>query len=98
MDDNIVEDAELERLLEDRQGLKNLENYGLPREVSEILLKKDQSFRHLDFKKSEQEIMIEIAKWFSEFNVPYTMSSDPTQDKYWIEFAGKVGKKRIDDE
>jgi len=86
----------LDSLKELNQGLADLEKEGIPRELSAFLLKKDESFYHLDFSKSEKEVMLEVAKWFQEFDFPFKMSSDPTKGEYWIEFAGKVGKTRLD--
>jgi DNA gyrase subunit B len=87
----------LDSLKELKQGIDTLEKEEImSREVVEILLKKDKSFHRLDFNKSNKEIMLEVAKWFQEFDFPFKMYSVPTTDEYRIEFTGEIGKIKLD--
>jgi DNA gyrase subunit B len=86
----------IDSLKELGQGLEILEKEGLPINVGEILLRKDESFNRLDFNKTNKEIMLEVAKWFQEFGVPFRMKSIPEKDEYGIDIVGKLGKTRID--
>jgi DNA gyrase subunit B len=79
------------------QGIDILEKEGImSREVAEILLKKDKDYHRLDFNKSNKEVMLEVAKWFQEFDFPFKLYSIPELDEYRIEFEGKTGKTRLD--
>ncbi len=89
----------LDSLKEFEQRLDRLEQEGIiTAEVAEILLKKDKSFHRLDFNKSNKEVMLEVAKWFQEFDFPFRMYSVPTTDEYRIEFEGQTGKIKLDKE
>ncbi|MEK7847295.1 MAG: hypothetical protein AAB270_00060, partial [Chloroflexota bacterium] len=73
----------LESLKEVTEGFSTLEQHGIPREVSAILLTKDDSFHRLDF--SKQETMQEVRRWFEEFELRTRSSSDPAAKEYWVE-------------
>jgi len=84
----------LNSLRELNQGLAALEREGLPREVSAILLMKDEPSHRLDFSKKGS--MQKVRKWFEEFGVTITSYSDDTEEEYWIEVELEDRKFRID--
>ena len=84
----------LDSLRELDQGLAALEMEGIPREVSAILLMKDESFSLLDF--SQKVNMQELSKWFEESGFPTRLSWDDAEGEYWIEVDLKGGKIRLD--
>jgi len=84
----------LDSLKEFRQGLDIFEKEGIPRDVGELLLKKEGSFYRRTF--TNKENLEELEKWFKELNIPFTMYFDDEKNEYWIEFTGKIGKKRFD--
>jgi len=79
----------LESLKGFSEGLETLEKEGLPRNIGEILLMKDYSSR-LDFSKTDREIMPEVAKWFHEYGISYTMCDDPLKDEYYIKLPDET--------
>ncbi|HUT68838.1 MAG TPA: DNA topoisomerase (ATP-hydrolyzing) subunit B [Dehalococcoidales bacterium] len=79
----------LESLKGFSEGLETLEKEGLPRNIGEILLMKDYSSR-LDFSKTDREIMPEVAKWFHEYGISYTMCNDPIKDEYYIKLPDET--------
>jgi len=79
----------LESLKGFSEGLETLEKEGLPRNIGEILLMKDYSSR-LDFSKTDREIMPEVAKWFHEYGISYTMCDDPIKDEYYIKLPDET--------
>ncbi|TEU03869.1 MAG: DNA topoisomerase (ATP-hydrolyzing) subunit B [Dehalococcoidia bacterium] len=84
----------LDSLRELDQGLAALEKEGIPREISAILLMKDESFSLLDF--SQKVNMQELSKWFEESGFPTRLSWDDTEGEYWIEVDLKGDKIRLD--
>jgi DNA gyrase subunit B len=84
----------LDSLRELDQGLAALEKEGIPRQVSAILLMKDESFSQLDF--SQKVSMQELSKWFEEAGFPTRLSWDDAEGEYWIEVDLKGGKTRLD--
>ncbi|OGO32950.1 MAG: DNA gyrase subunit B [Chloroflexi bacterium RBG_16_56_11] len=82
----------LESLKGFSQGLELLEKEGLPRNIGEILIKNDYSFK-LDFNKTDREIMPVVAKWFHEYKIPYTMCDDPIKNEYYIKLPDE---KKLD--
>ena len=75
------------------QGLAALEMEGIPREISAILLMKDDSLFQLDF--SGKKSMQELGKCFEESGYPARLSSDDTEEEYWIEVDFKASTIRL---
>jgi DNA gyrase subunit B len=85
----------LESLRGYNQGLDLLEKAGLPRDIGEILIKKDYSIQ-VDFSKTDREIMLVVEKWFQEFDISYDTHYDTTNNEYYIELPeNKKFDKRI---
>ncbi len=84
----------LDSLTELNQGLADLDKEGIPRELSAFLLKKDESFYHLDF--SDKENMQELRTWFEKFKWTVKSQSSDETGEYWLEVNLKAGKRRFD--
>ncbi len=85
----------LDSLKELKEGLDQLEKEGIPLEVGEILLKKDESFYRIGF--SDEESMQKVRHWFETLKVVKVESHfDPIKKEYWLEVDSKAGKFRLD--
>ncbi len=81
-------------LRELERGLTALENEGIPRQISAILLVNEESFHRLDF--SRKESMQQLSRWLEESGYPTSLCLDDTDDEYWIEVELKEQKIRLD--
>lgn len=84
----------LNSLRELERGLTALENEGIPRQISAILLVNEESFHRLDL--SRKESMQQISGWLEESGYPTSLCLDDTDDEYWIEVKLKEQKIRLD--
>ena len=84
----------LNPLKELTEGFAALEREGMPPEVSEILLRRDEHFHRLDF--SQKDGMQELRRWFEEFGVTTRSYSDDARGEYWLEVDVKEGQFRLD--
>ncbi len=84
----------LASLREMKLGLDKLEEEGIPREISEILLMKDESFYHRAF--SDMETMQAARNWFEQFKFSTRSGSNPENNEYWIEVELKGSKVSLD--
>ena len=77
------------------EGLDILEvEAKIPRELSELLLKKGKDFRRLDFFK--QESMLEAVRWFEAGGFPTKSSSNPATGEYSLDVESKLGNIKFD--
>ncbi len=83
----------LSSVKEFEQGLAALEKEGIPREISTILLTKDDSLFQLDFfgKESLQQLM----KLFEGSGFSARLSSDEAAEEFWIEVDYKERPIRL---
>ncbi|MFC1990790.1 toprim domain-containing protein, partial [Chloroflexota bacterium] len=85
----------LDSLKELKEGLDFLEKEGMPREVGEILLMKDESFYRIGF--SDEDSMQKVRHWFETLKVVKVESNfDPDKEEYWLEVDSEAGKFRLD--
>jgi len=76
------------------EGLDTLAQQGIPREVGEILITKDEAFRRLDFSKKNS--MQEVRNWFEGLKFQTRSYSDDTTGEFWVEVNLKDGKIKLD--
>ncbi|MBI2851940.1 MAG: DNA topoisomerase (ATP-hydrolyzing) subunit B [Chloroflexi bacterium] len=77
------------------EGFASLEKKGIPREIQQILLTKDESFYHLTFENMEG--MRQIRAWFEETHkLTMRSGSDPEKGDYWIEIDLKGRKTKLE--
>jgi DNA gyrase/topoisomerase IV subunit B len=85
----------LESLKDLKQGLNDLEKQDkIPRECSEFLLMKDESFYHRDF--SDKEKMQELRTWLEKFKWTVRSQSSDEKGENWLEINLKAGNKKFD--
>ncbi len=77
-----------------QEGLSKFEEKGIPIEVSEILLQKDEPWYRLAF--MEKENMQELVRWFETLNFAAKSCSDETTGEYWIEVDLKDKKIKLE--
>ncbi|MFC1916752.1 DNA topoisomerase (ATP-hydrolyzing) subunit B [Chloroflexota bacterium] len=85
----------LESLKELHQGLNDLEKQDkIPRECSEFLLMKDESFYHQGF--SDKENMQELRTWLEKLQWTVRSQASDEEGENWLEVNLKAGNKRFD--
>ena len=75
------------------QGLNELESEGIPRELTAFLLKKDESFYHLDF--SNKEDVLRLRTWLESFGLT-VRSQTSSQKANWLEVDLEGEKRKLD--
>ena len=76
------------------EGLDTLAQQGIPREVGEILITKDEAFNRLDFSKKNS--MQEVRNWFESLKFQTRSFSDDATGEFWVEVNLKDGKIKLD--
>ena len=84
----------LDSLRELNGGLADLEKEGIPQDLSAFLLKKDESFYHMDF--SDKENMQTLRAWLERFKWTVRSQSSDEKGENWLEVNLKAGKRRFD--
>ena len=77
-----------------QEGLNKFEELGIPREIGEILLQKDESFYRLAF--ARKEVLPELGAWLATKG--FTTKSYPTDGagEYWLEIDAKDKKIKLE--
>ncbi|MBI4181133.1 MAG: DNA topoisomerase (ATP-hydrolyzing) subunit B [Chloroflexi bacterium] len=77
-----------------QEGLSKFEEMGIPAEISEILLQKDESFYRIAFStlKNAQE----ISNWFLKLGYHVRTDLDPGKNEYIVDVNLKESKLRIE--
>ena len=76
------------------KGFARLEEKGIPRTITQILLRKDDSFYRLSF--ADKRNMHEFKNWFEEAGYKATTHMDPAKSEYWINIDINGKKTKLD--
>ncbi len=77
------------------EGFASLEKKGIPKDIQQILLMKDESFYHLNF--SDKSGRQQIRAWFEDIHkLPVRSNADPDKGDYWIEIDLKGKKTKLE--